>query len=310
MINKTCPVCSQELKETGTDKDRGNIKQYHCYKCGKYELSRSSENKVKTASKSNPKVLAAFSYLIRRMQKKNEWPFLSVELVNKIINDPKLPSPFEQADNLILFLGDVVDSPGLEVSLDPARTVSIIGALNNGNLDFVVDSLMHQEIIYSKRTDAQKPLALTFNGWKRYEELKRGEANSNKAFMAMPFGDPVLDDVYANCFKQAVKRTGLELMRVDEAPKAGLIDDRLRIEVLTSKILIAELTRGNQGAYWEAGYAEGLGKPVIYTCEREFFNSNSTHFDTNHHLTLIWNLDELPEAADNLVATIRATIHR
>ena len=242
------------------------------------------------------------------MQKKNEWPFLSSEIVDQIINEPKLPSPFEQADNLILYLGDAVDSPGSETSLDPDRTSSIIGALNKSNLDFVVNSLIRQEMIYRNGSVAQKPVSLTFNGWKRYEELKKGESEGNKAFMAMPFGNPTLDDVYTNYFKPAVNRTGLELARLDEAPKAGLIDDRLRVEILTSKVLIAELTQGNQGAYWEAGYAEGLGKPVIYTCQRGYFDSNSTHFDTNHHLTVIWEPDELKEAADKLVATIRATL--
>jgi len=35
----------------------------------------------------------------------------------------------------------------------------------------------------------------------------------------------------------------------------------------------------NPGAYWEAGYAEGLGKPVIYTCEEAKF-VEASHFDT------------------------------
>ena len=30
-------------------------------------------------------------------------------------------------------------------------------------------------------------------------------------------------------------------------------------------------THGDPGAYWEAGFAEGLGKPVIYTCEKDDF---------------------------------------
>ena len=36
-----------------------------------------------------------------------------------------------------------------------------------------------------------------------------------------------------------------------------------------AKFVIADLTHDNNGAYWEAGYAEGLGKPVIYICEKE-----------------------------------------
>jgi nucleoside 2-deoxyribosyltransferase len=91
-------------------------------------------------------------------------------------------------------------------------------------------------------------------------------------------------------------------------PKAGLIDNRLRVEILTSRFLIADLTHGNAGAYWEAGYAEGLGKPVIYTCEERIFEGKGTHFDTNHHYTVRWRKDKFKETADDLKATIRATL--
>jgi hypothetical protein len=158
-------------------------------------------------------------------------------------------------------------------------------------------------------------VALTFDGWELYQTLKRGRSDSRKAFMAMKFGDAVLDNAYKNCFKPAVKATGFDLLRLDEAPKAGLIDDRLRVEILTSRFLITDLTHNNAGAYWEAGFAEGLGKPVIYTCEEKFFKNEppyekkgGTHFDTNHHLTVVWNENALNIAAEQLKATIRATL--
>jgi nucleoside 2-deoxyribosyltransferase len=63
-----------------------------------------------------------------------------------------------------------------------------------------------------------------------------------------------------------VAATGFILRRLDDEPKAGLIDDRMRAEIQASRFVIVDLTHMNRGAYWEAGYAEGLGKPVIYTC--------------------------------------------
>ena len=54
-----------------------------------------------------------------------------------------------------------------------------------------------------------------------------------------------------------------------------MIDDRLRVEIQSARFLIADLTHENRGAFWEAGYAEGLGKPVIYTCEESVFNTSS-----------------------------------
>ena len=70
--------------------------------------------------------------------------------------------------------------------------------------------------------------------------------------------------------------------------------------------MIADLTNENRGAYWEAGYAEGLGKPVIYT--RDKAAKDSSHFDTNHHLHIRWDEGDLEQAMDRLKATIRVTI--
>jgi len=87
----------------------------------------------------------------------------------------------------------------------------------------------------------------------------------------MPFGNPELDHLFMDHFKPTVLQTGFTLKRLDEEQKAGLIDDQLRVEIRQSKFLLAELTESNSGAYWEAGYAEGLGKPVIYLCSNEYF---------------------------------------
>ncbi len=151
---------------------------------------------------------------------------------------------------------------------------------------------------------------LTVEGWQYYEKLKKGATDSHKAFMAMKYGDKQLDKIVDEVFKPAVKQTGFDLVRLDDRPKAGLLDDQLRVEIRTSRFLIADLTHGNQGAYWEAGYAEGLGKPVIYTCDKKVFDNPDTkpQFDTNHHLTILWEAENLQEVEEKLKATIRATL--
>lgn len=86
-----------------------------------------------------------------------------------------------------------------------------------------------------------------------------------------------------------------------------LIDDRMRVEIRRSRFMLADLTHSNNGAYWEAGYAEGLGIPVIYTCKKAVFDERKSHFDTNHHLTVMWHGDNAT-VTEELKATIRATL--
>jgi len=73
----------------------------------------------------------------------------------------------------------------------------------------------------------------------------------------------------------------------------------------TARFLIAELTEENRGAYWEAGFAEGAGKPVSYTCEKGHISE--VHFDANHHLIAEWEEENLELAKTKLKATIRAS---
>ena len=67
-------------------------------------------------------------------------------------------------------------------------------------------------------------------------------------------------------------------------------------------------THDNNGAYWEAGFAEGLGKPVIYICKKEKFEDQKTHFDTNHCTTVPWSRDEDEGFRQELTATLRRSL--
>ena len=127
--------------------------------------------------------------------------------------------------------------------------------------------------------------------------------------MAMKFGDAELSGFFSHHLKPATKRAGFDLFKLDDQPKAGLIDDRMRIEIRTSRFLIADLSHANPGAYWEAGFAEGLGKPVLYLCEQQKFDERKTHFDTNHCTTVTWGGTKLDAVfGKELLATLRNSL--
>jgi nucleoside 2-deoxyribosyltransferase len=117
-----------------------------------------------------------------------------------------------------------------------------------------------------------------------------------------------MDRVVKECFKPAVKAAGFKLRVLTEGQPAGLIDDQLRVALRTARFVIADLTHDNNGAYWEAGFAEGLGRPVIYTCRKQKWDRAKSHFDTSHLNTIIWDPENLQDAATRLTATIRATL--
>ena len=143
---------------------------------------------------------------------------------------------------------------------------------------------------------------------------KRGEFEGNYGFLAMQFDEPDLESFVRDVVKPAVKdATGYDLVDMRDVSKAGIIDNIMRVRIRDAKFVIADLTHGNNGAYWEAGYAEGLGKPVIYICEKEKFeNDDGTHFDTNHCTTVIWSKsrdrDNDKDFCQKLTATLRRSL--
>ena len=293
--------------------------EYSCPRCGNYFLVDCSNSRITSSFKNDDSKIARISHWIRskhesiiRDELSTEKIILTQDLLEKILKNP-LPTPAEQADNVVRWLGS--KSLGERITVKPLEQMSIMGAETVDGFELVLDALLNQKHflkgkIYRSSAGLGGDITLSFEGWQYYEKLKKGASESRKAFMAMEYGDTQLDGIVENTFKPAVKQTGFDLIRLDDRPKAGLLDDRLRVEIRTSRFLIADLTHNNLGAYWEAGYAEGLGKPVIYTCDKKVFDNPETkpHFDTNHHLTIPWDENNLQEAAEKLKTTIRATL--
>ncbi len=242
-------------------------------------------------------------------------PVLTLKHAEKLLQTMKLPGLEEQLDNLVLWLARNSKGYGGTVDRIADNAVGAVGAADLTGLRFVTQYAHSTGLINAITASGQQgteylAVCLSFAGWDRYETIQRGAKNSRLAFMAMKFGDAETNRIYRDFFKHAVAQTGFELRRNDEEQRAGLIDDLMRVQIRQSRFVISDLTHHNNGAYWEAGYAEGLGKPVIYTCHEAHFNDpdRGAHFDTNHHLTVLWNPDNMTPAIEKLKATIRATL--
>jgi hypothetical protein len=237
---------------------------------------------------------------------------LGEDLTEAIIRNPR-PSLSEQSDNFVRWIGDNVSVGGQYIDVDKYAGPAIVGSATFEEFELVFRHLRDKGIIEHKTGTGNiwVKVTLSFAGWERYDELKRSTSDNRKALMAMQYNNKPLADIFESVFRNAVAKTGFELFRLVDTPQpAGLIDDDLRVKIRASRFLIADLTDGNAGAYWEAGYAEGLGRPVIYTCKKEVFENPKScpHFDTNHHLTILWDSDKPQEAGEKLKSTIRATL--
>ncbi len=305
-----CPVCKHSMEQPSQMVGAMDAYLFDCAICGKFQISGTADQIFQTKIRNvSPRTRAAISHYIRVRAGQNPPVTITTEIGDRLISDPYLPNVFEQSENLLRYIARETEDPGLSCVIEHNQVWSLVGAQSDDGVAYLIEELSKQGFVRLElKTYSSTQLFLTFDGWRRCDQLKRGATTGNRAFMAMKFGDAVLDMMFTNHFREAVSQTGFALRRLDDEPKHGLIDDRLRVEIKSSRFLIADLTHDNNGAYWEAGYAEGLGKPVIYTCSKERFGKGGTHFDTNHHLTVIWDQENPAAACDLLKATIRNSL--
>jgi len=212
-------------------------------------------------------------------------PVLTDGMTLRILQENRLPTLTEQRDNLLRWFSTTVKI-GPTYSFGYEGLGARVGAASAGAFQLLLESMIADGYLRGKLgAGPQGEFKLGYRGLERLEQLERATPSGYNAFMAMQFNDAVLDRIVDDHFRQAVKDTGFELYRLDDRPEAGLIDARLRNEIRNCRFLIADLSHANLGSYWEAGYAEGLGKPVIYTCEKSVFdgkaaNISRPHFDT------------------------------
>jgi len=304
MSKAYCIVCNYMLKSPTRKRHDNYI--YRCKNCGWFQLTSTTVSLLPSKLQES-RASAILSHAIWKMHNHSEIEEI-VELtrdhIDSILENSTLPKPSEQINNFIIWVGDNSNFFG---DIKPFRDRDIqekIGALNGQNIGQIITSL-GEKVPKLIKTNSDNVL-LTIDGWQRYEELKRVVHDSRNAFMAMQFGDSELDSFYKDHFKAAVDKTGYDLKRVDEKPKAGIIDVRMEVEIRNSRFVIADLSHKNNGVYWEAGFASGLGLPVIYTCRHD--KTKGVHWDANHRLFVPWDPDHPEEAKKQLKDVIRATL--
>ena len=309
-----CPICKTPSHpyDTGSDSSR-----FGCPRCGEFDIVRSLVSGLAGRLDAGIHRRALASHNLRRTQRTNSTrPLLTTANIESYWVDERLPPPQRQADDLILWVGDNQLSPDEFTRCSPSylsawlgTALLTAGAPTTAGLDWLCTYLVDEGLLEISPfiNDPTYRFRLRMAGWRKYAELKQKNTVSQVAFMAMKFGDEELNSVVSRCFRPAVARTGFELRLLNEQQPAGIIDDQLRAALIASRFVICDLTHGNAGAYWEGGYAEGLGRPVIYTCRKTAWEVQKTHFDTNHLVTIIWDSSNLKLAEDQLAATIRAT---
>lgn len=127
-----------------------------------------------------------------------------------------------------------------------------------------------------------------------------------QGFIAMKFGEETKK--IRQAFKEAVKSCNYKVAIIDEKEHNNQIVPEIFSEIRNSKFVVVDVTYPNYGAYYEAGYAQGLDKEVIVCCRKNVFGNSqqNPHFDISQKSMIIWNDEK--ELVEKLVRRIDATV--
>lgn len=135
-----------------------------------------------------------------------------------------------------------------------------------------------------------------------YLEGRRSQA-SMIGFCAMWFSLEV-QSLWSDVIDPAIRASGYEPLRIDSKQHNGKIDDEIMASIRASKFVVSDFTGNRGGVYYEAGFAHGLGLPVIFMCRE----GDDLHFDVRQYNCIFWTPDKLQDAQERLKNRILATL--
>ena len=277
--------------------------------------------------------------VVREQQLGNDLPKITMSTI--VAAQSAGPTRMEERlTNLLRFLIDKTPRAGYPIDIGyPERIRGIVGneereqakrdgeyalanseSTNVDEMEYLIDSLAERGLV-SKSYEVQIGrlthvpsgpgflCTVTTDGYSSVESLQ-ADGKLDQCFVALWFNEKT-NALYDKAIAPAVAAIGYKPIRIDRQPNfLGKIDDQIIAEIRRSRFVIADFTHDERGArgsvYYEAGFAHGLGIPVIFTCRDD--QIDDLHFDTNHFLHLPWPTDAPEELIEPLKSRIAANI--
>jgi hypothetical protein len=101
----------------------------------------------------------------------------------------------------------------------------------------------------------------------------------------MSFTEEMLQ-VYKEGIEPAIRQAGFAPMLIKNKEHINKIDDEIIAEIRRSAFLIADFTGHRQNVYFETGFAIGLARQVVWTCQKD--QIKDLHFDIRQYNCIDW----------------------
>ncbi len=146
-------------------------------------------------------------------------------------------------------------------------------------------------------------IKITPAGW---HALQTGRAQST--FIAVATAPKLrMEAVWSEVIVPAIEEAGYRPTRAEGQDEKGMGDAAIA-RIRRCCLLVVDVTWARETAYYEAGLANGLGLPVIWTVRDH--QAQETQGDIGQYGPLVWSEQDLPAFHDALRDRIEATIGR
>ena len=299
---------------------------YECFRCGKYSITSEAVVLLGGTTFSQEQQANISGYI-----RENEGVvFLMKDL--ELLKTLRTPTVAEKAMKGLLALAAHYPEPGRRVFfawglLEPAilHMKAEVADGREAVCDEQTKAVLHFQAICWARSELElqflldehlkqqgflQPLAagtfkLSPHGWSTVDEWRRGTIQSDKAFVAMSFR-PQFDEFYQKGLFQGISEAGYEPVRIDRVEHNNRIDDEIIASIRRCKFVVADFSLQRGGIYFEAGFAMGLGRRVIWTVRED--RLHRVHFDTRQYNFIRWIPDDCPAFVKALRDRIEATL--
>jgi nucleoside 2-deoxyribosyltransferase len=305
MIEQPCPVCKLEHPHVRVFfPGATRTALVECNRCGKFHITTTAIS-IFSQKADNHRLSA---WIRARAESDQEPPEITSKTEVELLSD--LPS-YRVSEKLLLLI-QVLDRrsafPGEIISLIPEWDYPIAWASGKIEFDYLLQSLINRGLVNLHSIggsigDTFSPnISITTEGWDYIDQHSRDHIVSNQVFIAMSFSDN-LRSAWEIGIRDTLLGIGYRPYRVDAQPHLDRVDVKIMAEIKNSKFVVADVTGQRPGVYFEAGYALGLGLPVIW-CVREDDLKN-IHFDTRQYNHIVWNSeDQLATELENFVLAL------
>ncbi len=300
-ITEACPFCGWDaiIRQLSLGREGKDVE---CVICGRFEITPNALAGL-TSKPGDTELLPYLICHIRQANERGEVFNVASHTWREFATAHK-NTPFSKKTAKLL---DILAArsrfiPGARIPVDSKVDWPLVDAGSQVELDYLLEFLLKEDYINKK----YEPLVqLNPKAWERFEKLGTGQGTPGKCFVAMSFHKS-LNDAYDSGIFLAVKSDcQMEPVRVDRVEHNEKICDRIIAEIRMCQFMVADFTGQRPAVFFEAGFALGLGRPVIWSCRNDEFEKLKDSFDTRQYNHIAWNNSE--ELRKKLADRIKAT---